>query len=269
MVIVITLQELSLKFLCRTKIGSVILKKLVKSNFSVLVGKFLDSKYSKILLLFKNVDLTKFEKNNVLDYTSYNDFFIRKSIVPEKIFKENGIFAPASGYLSIFYSDTDFMVKNIKYSIYDLLQDHELACEFQDSYVAIIRITTAQEHRYTYAATGNLLRNTFIDGILNSVHPIAAEKNPVYATNKRNFSLIETKHMGKIIQMEVGALCVGKIINYQNDGLVLGGTEKGYFAYGGSSIVLIVKKENVNLSCDKVYEKFVNKGFQIFEEECK
>lgn len=267
--IVINLQELSLNFLCRTKVGSVILKRLVKSDFSVLIGKFLDSKYSKVLLLFKNVDLTKFEKNNILDYESYNDFFIRKSIVSEKIFKENGIFAPASGYLSIFCSNNDFMVKNIKYSMYDLLQNHELAYEFQDSYIAIIRITTAQEHRYTYAVTGNLLSNTFIDGVLNSVHPIATEKNPVYATNKRNLSLIETETMGRVIQMEVGALCVGKIVNYQNDGLVLGGTEKGYFAYGGSSIVLIVKKENVNLSCGKVYEKFVDKGFQIFEEECK
>ena len=61
--------------------------------------------------------------------------------------------------------------------------------------------------------------------------------------NSREYAVIDSEEYGKIVQMEVGALLVGKI---SNKGYVAGdevrkGEEKGYFEYGGSSIVVLTK----------------------------
>ena len=47
--------------------------------------------------------------------------------------------------------------------------------------------------------------------------------------------------------MEVGALLVGKIHNYQTDLPVECGAEKGYFEYGGSTIILLFQKNTAQL----------------------
>ena len=54
-------------------------------------------------------------------------------------------------------------------------------------------------------------------------------------------SIIEYDNLGKCIQVEVGALLVGKIVN--NDKIEFTkGEEKGYFEFGGSTIVLLLKE---------------------------
>ena len=36
----------------------------------------------------------------------------------------------------------------------------------------------------------------------------------MFKENQREYSVLNTKNFGKVIQMEVGALMVGKIVNY-------------------------------------------------------
>ena len=50
--------------------------------------------------------------------------------------------------------------------------------------------------------------------------------------------------------MEVGAMLVGRIVNLKESGDVVRGTEKGFFEYGGSTIILLIKKELVNIRSD-------------------
>ena len=50
--------------------------------------------------------------------------------------------------------------------------------------------------------------------------------------------------------MEVGALLVGKISNHTQSGFVMRGEEKGYFEFGGSTIVLLLEKNAVTLRED-------------------
>ena len=49
----------------------------------------------------------------------------------------------------------------------------------------------------------------------------------------------ETKNVGDIVEIEVGSLMVGKIINHDIKKFARG-NEKGYFKFGGSTIVLLV-----------------------------
>ena len=43
-----------------------------------------------------------------------------------------------------------------------------------------------------------------------------------------------------ILMMEVGALMVGKIVNHHQAASVKRGPEKGYFQFGGSTVILVV-----------------------------
>ena len=61
--------------------------------------------------------------------------------------------------------------------------------------------------------------------------------------------------------IEVGATCVGSIIQtYTPDTKVNKGDEKGYFKFGGSTIILFFKKDTVNIDSDILQQS--NLGFE-------
>lgn len=47
--------------------------------------------------------------------------------------------------------------------------------------------------------------------------------------------------------MEIGALLVGKIHNYSNKKRIIKGEEKGYFEFGGSTIIVLVERERLRV----------------------
>ena len=53
---------------------------------------------------------------------------------------------------------------------------------------------------------------------------------------------MQTEHFGKAVQIEVGAMLVGKIENLHGAGSFTRGEEKGRFLYGGSTVVLLLQK---------------------------
>ncbi len=61
--------------------------------------------------------------------------------------------------------------------------------------------------------------------------------------------MIDSNNFGRIIQMGVGAMMVGKIVNYKHS-IATKGEEKGYFEFGGSTVVLILKKDTVKIDDD-------------------
>ena len=61
--------------------------------------------------------------------------------------------------------------------------------------------------------------------------------------------MLETKNFGTVIQMEVGALLVGKICNKELTN-VKRGDEKGHFEFGGSTIVLLFEKDKIEIDDD-------------------
>ena len=58
---------------------------------------------------------------------------------------------------------------------------------------------------------------------------------------------MDTVHFGRGIQVEVGALMVGKICNEHGPGRISRGQEKGYFEFGGSTILLLLEPGVVEL----------------------
>ena len=60
--------------------------------------------------------------------------------------------------------------------------------------------------------------------------------------------------------MEVGALMIGRIVNHHESGNVCRGEEKGYFQFGGSTIVILAKKDTIEIDDD--IERNSRNGFK-------
>ena len=77
---------------------------------------------------------------------------------------------------------------------------------------------------------------------------------------------LHTENFGDVIQMEVGALMVGRICNRQGKGRIARGQEKGRFEFGGSTVILLFEKDRVQLrerlleDTAKGYETVVKMG---------
>lgn len=234
-----------LKFLYRNAFGRLVLRVLISRPISKLAGAYLSSRLSKGLIKKfvskNNIDLNDFESDN---FRCFNDCFCRK-IKYGKRPLEDGLIAPCDGLLSV-YPVNDGLVLPIKqsqYSVADLLQDNELAKEFDGGTVLVFRLCVNHYHRYCYFDDGIKGDNKFIKGKLHTVRPIALRKYPVFTENCREMTVMNTEHFGKAIQIEVGAMLVGKIANLHQSGEIKRGEEKGMFLYGGSTIVLLLQKD--------------------------
>ena len=45
-------------------------------------------------------------------------------------------------------------------------------------------------------------------------------------------------------------MLVGRIVNFENEAIVERGKEKGFFEYGGSTIIILAKKDAVKINDD-------------------
>ena len=217
--------------------------------FSKLMRFFLDGRLSSAFVLRfaerNDIDIFDFENRK---YYSFNDFFIRK-IKPgrRRVDRDkNVIITPSDGKISAYRitNSSEFVVKNSVYTVGSLLRDSKLAERYNGGTAIIIRLSPDDYHRYCYCADGEKSRNRTIKGVLHTVNPIANKYLPVYKENCREYCIIRTKNFGDIIQMEVGATLVGKITNVHPYGrrMVRKGEEKGYFEFGGSTIILLLEK---------------------------
>ena len=74
--------------------------------------------------------------------------------------------------------------------------------------------------------------------------------------------VMDTEHFGRAVQMEVGAMLVGRIVNEPvSDTRVKRGVEKGHFEYGGSTIIVLLSADKAKLRQDIL--DFVNTSQEI------
>ena len=103
-----------------------------------------------------------------------------------------------------------------------------------------------ESHRYYFIDDGYVLKKYKIDGCFHSVNPIVYDKYEVFKENARECTLLKTNNFEKLLYVEVGALLVGKINNY-NIKKFNKGDEKGYFMFGGSTVIILVKKDIIKV----------------------
>lgn len=247
-------ENLTLRFLYRTALGRFFLKLFVMPGVSKIGGKLLDSGFSRLFIkrfMKKNKISLEGIEGSEKGFTSFNAFFKRKRkeayLKSEK--DENKLMSPCDAFLSVYEINEDsvFTIKGVPYSLAGLLRERGLAKSFKGGKALIFRLTPTHYHRYVFSETGRIIFEKKIDGELHCVRPIAMERFPVFIQNSREYIVTETKNFGRLIQMEVGALMVGKISNHEHGGRAIRGKEKGCFEFGGSTIILLVQKDRVEL----------------------
>lgn len=241
-------------FLYNNFLGRVILKLVNRRFISVIVGKYLDSRLStKLIDKFiksNNLDMSDYEE---VKYNSFNEFFSRKIKKDKRMFSKNknDLSSPADSKLLVYKLDNnkDFIIKNKTYNLQRILKDERLANEYQNGYLLVFRLCVDDYHRYSYIDNGKSLSRKKIKGICNTVAPIAFDRYKVFEENIREYEVLNTENFDKVIQMEVGALFVSKIHNYNYEKFSRG-DEKGYFLFGGSTIIMIFKDKSIMIDKD-------------------
>lgn len=238
--------EKPLNFLYGTTLGRLLLKPLTARWVSRLAGAFLSTPLSKGFIksfIQKNgIDMSQFEE---VTYRSYNEFFSRK-IKPEARptdMDPKHLISPCDCKLTALSigEDTVFTLKHTPYTVSSLLKNEELANRFRGGTALIFRLCVDDYHRYCYTADGEKTEQVRIPGAFHTVNPIANDFFPIYKENTREYCLLDTDAFGQILVMEVGALLVGRIANHQSGiARVTRGAEKGYFQFGGSTIVMLL-----------------------------
>lgn len=236
----------TLHFLYHTTAGRILLKPLTSPALSKLCGAFLDSRLSHFLISpFIRHNRIKTSDYEMTHIRSFNDFFcrkIRRGMRPIDMDPQN-LIAPCDGLLSVWKirEDTVLPIKQSHYTVTSLLRNKKLARHYHSGYCLVFRLCVDHYHRYCYVDSGLKSRNIKIPGILHTVRPIALEQYPVFTENSREYTRIRTQHFGVVTQMEVGAMLVGRIVNHKGKGNITRGQEKGFFQYGGSTIILLLE----------------------------
>lgn len=242
----------TVNFLYRTIAGRIVLKLLTKPAVSRLGGFVMNSRISAlwipVFLKSSSICMEDYKKEK---YRSFNHFFTREAREGARQFSENPshVTAPCDGKLTAYQlaGSHMFRIKNSVYDLKQLLMDPDLAEEFFDGTCLIFRLTPDDYHRYCYIDKGRIVSVRKLQGILHTVRPIALGKYCVYAQNAREYTVMETENFGKVIQMEIGALLIGRIKNHRIKGMFCRGQEKGRFEFGGSTVLLLFQKDAIRV----------------------
>ena len=247
--------SMGLRFLYNTILGRLVLKLLVGPGISKFSGKYNDSKYSlrKIPKFVKknNINMDDFIEE---DYQNFNDFFTRKIKEEKRPMTKNPkrFISPADSKVLAYDITEDLMltIKGSTYSLNELVNNEEDLSEFKNGKCLVFRLSVDDYHHYCYPDSGKLLKYNFIPGKLHTVRSISS-KYKIYKVNQREYSILETENFDKIVYIEVGAMMVGKIVNNIQENFTKG-EEKGYFKLGGSTIVILLKENELILDKDIV-----------------
>ena len=259
-------ESFGLRFMYGTAVGRIVLKPFSSRALSKVMGKFMDSRLSKPMIKRfvkkNNINLEDFYSDS---FKCFNDCFTRQIKEGKRPIEmsDDAFISPCDALLSAYNVDNDLRL-NIKDSIYsvpDLFENEEVGKKYNGGICLVFRLCVNHYHRYIYLDDCTKEANHFIKGKLHTVRPIALEAMPVFKRNCREYTLMHTKNFGDVTQMEVGAMLVGKIKNHHDGGEHKRGEEKGMFLYGGSTVVVFLEKDRVDL--DKAYFEATERGEEI------
>lgn len=245
-------ESLMIRFLYDTVLGRLCLKTLVRPGFSEKIAGLLSCSASRALIRpYIRRHHILMESFEAVEYRSFNDFFTRRRR-PEALRIDQApshLISPCDGLLTAYpiAPECRFQVKCCSYSLEELLRDRLLAERYTGGLCLIFRLTPRHYHRYCYIDDGHRGETFSLPGVLHSVRPLCCGKYPVYIQNQREYTVLHTEHFGDVIQVEVGALLVGRICNATGRGRIRRGEEKGHFEFGGSTILLLLEPGRVEL----------------------
>ena len=190
-------------------------------------------------------------------FKSFNEFFYRKLKPQARPIDPapNSVVFPADGrhlgFQEISKIDGIF-VKGQSFDLPGLLKSTELAKKFANGSMVMSRLCPTDYHRFHFPVAGVPEKPQLINGLLYSVSPIALRQNIRYLSeNRRVLCVIQSEQVGTVLMLEIGATNVGSIeYTFIPGQPVQKGAEKGYFKFGGSSMITLFEPNAVALALD-------------------
>lgn len=154
---------------------------------------------------------------------------------------------------------TKYWIKGYGFTLDRLLGDAALAKQFDGGSIAIARLAPQDYHRWHSPVDGTVLSINDIPGTYYTVNPQAINEEgtvDVFCENKRSVMVMSrAATSSQVVIIAVGAMLVGSI--KYNPGIEVGanvsrGQALGAFLYGGSTVIALFPKDEVNFDQDLV-----------------
>lgn len=255
--------EKELRWVYQSFLGKLSLFCLVKRKvFSKFYGALMDRPKSKqkIEPFLQTYQLNEGEFAYPKEsYQTFNEFFYRKLKPETRPIAEGDqtVCLPADGRHLVFpdLSQLDrFFVKGQEFNLKKFLGSQEYFERYKEGAMLFSRLCPVDYHRFHFPVSGRVGEPQLINGSLSSVSPIALrDKLSILWENKRVITEIDSAVFGKVLLIEIGATCVGGIVQtYQPNSEINRGDEKGYFRFGGSSVAVVFEKDRIRFDDDVV-----------------
>ena len=221
------------------------------SLFSRMVGWWQQRSWTKAqikpFIETYQIDVAEF-LDPVEGFSCFNDFFIRKLKPTVRPIADGGddriAVIPADGRYLLYpqLATTQLVdVKGRRLNLTELLGDQALGRRYEQGSLVMARLCPTDYHRFHFPITCVPTSSRLINGALYSVNPIAIKQNiRIFSENKRMITKLYSPLFGDVLCIEVGATTVGSIHQtYAPDCRQEKGAEKGFFSFGGSSMLLL------------------------------
>jgi phosphatidylserine decarboxylase len=214
-----------------------------------------------------SIDLSEVERE-AHEYATFNEFFFRRlrpgarPVPPDPTV----LLSPADCRMVVFETVVDatqLWIKGKNFTIENLLGPQWAAvhaARFLGGSLCIARLAPQDYHRWHCPVSGLLGPRQMIDGAYFTVNPMAVNRDvDVLTENKRELYEIQSDIFGTVLMVAVGA-CMVASINctaphrgsppYER---IERGAEHGYFAFGGSTLIVLFEPGVVLFDPDLVH----------------
>lgn len=246
----------ALRFAYETLLGRTLWPVLFGSRFvSAVFGAYYDSSCSRgaiaKLAAIPGCLADEAEKP-ISEYASFNEFFTRR-LRPGSRPVGEGVVSPADGRMMLYLDaaiDQPFPLKGATRNLREVFAGQGEEGRFD---VAVVRLAPVDYHRFHFPCDCRTVEPVkVVKGEYHSVNPIALLKRPnVYADNERHILRCEAA-FGPFWLVDVGAFGVGTIVQTYSGESHAKGEEKGYFKFGGSTVIIVTRAGALEFDADLV-----------------
>jgi phosphatidylserine decarboxylase len=257
-----------------TKIQSILIQPWVSKVAGWYADRAISTLHIESFIKNYNIDMTQAEVGDPRRYFSFNDFFTRKLKPHARPIdqQQSSIISPCDGLLyivPILNPDTEFLVKGKAFDLPTFLSNQKLTQEYYGGSMVVIYLAPQHYHRFHFPLDGVANPPMLINGNLESLNPEIYQLGIQPLTqNERQLVIFKTPQAGKMVIVMVGALCVGRIVTthspYQE---YKKGDEMGYFSFGGSTIVLLFKKNTIQFNTN-ILTAQADKAIEVKMGQC-
>ena len=244
----------ALRFAYETMLGRTLWPVLFGSRLvSALMGRYYDSPRSRraIRSLAELPGCRPEEAERPIgEYRSFNDFFTRRLKDGMRPVGD-GVVNPADGRLMLYPSadaDSPFPLKGARRSLREVFGPDVPAGRYD---IAVVRLAPVDYHRFHFPCDCRTPEPVITrPGRYHSVNPIALLRQPdVYAVNERQIVACDAS-FGRFWLVDVGAFGVGTVVQTFSGVEHAKGDEKGFFKFGGSTVILVVPSGALEFDAD-------------------